>query len=131
MSHEAQQHPALLNKILVKINEPENDKYQREVVDFFSPILYMKQKFKPVIGAYKKVKINYAREAWTPEVLLKLSYLAKEAPPEIPWCMDILISKIRYLSNSKKLNEDIITMHVSLSNEVVENVPKEIMHGFL
>ena len=34
MSHEAQQHPALLNKILVKINEPENDKYQREVVDF-------------------------------------------------------------------------------------------------
>ena len=89
MSHEAQQHPALLNKILVKINEPEKDKYQREVVDFFSPILYMKQKFKPVIGAYKKVKMNHAREAWTPEVLLKLSYLEKEVPPEIHGYIDI------------------------------------------
>ena len=131
MSYEAQQHPALLTKILVKINEPENEKYQREVVDFFSPILYMKQKFKPVIGAYKKVKMNYAREAWTPEVELTLSYLEKEVPPEIPWCMDILITKIRYLSNNKKLNEDIIAVQVSLSKEVVEKVPKEIMHGFL
>ena len=85
MSYEAQQHPALLTKILVKINEPENEKYQREVVDFFSPILYIKQKFKPVIGAYKKVKMNYAREAWTPEVELKLSYLTKEVQPEIPF----------------------------------------------
>ena len=91
----------------------------------------MKQKFKPVIGAYKKVKMNHAREACTLEVELKLSYLEKEVPPEIPWCMDVLITKIRYLSNNKKLNEDIIAMQVSLSKEVVENVPTEIMHGFL
>ena len=123
-SHQVQQHPALLTKILVKINEPENEKCQREVVDFFSPILYIKQKFKPVIGSYKKVKMYYARE-------LKLSYLVQEVPPEIPWCIDVLISKIRYLSNNKKLNEDIIAMQVSLSKEVVEKVPKEIMHGFL
>ena len=129
--HEAHKHPALLTKILVKLNEPENEGYQKEVVDFLSPILYIKQKFKPVIGSYKKVKMNYAREVWTPEVELKLSYLAKEVPPEITWCMDVLITEIRYLSNNKRLNEDIIAMQVSLSKEVVEKVPKEIMHGFL
>ena len=130
-SYEAQQHPSLLTKILVKINEPENEKYQREVVYFFSPILYIKQKFKPVIGSYKKVKMNYVREVWTPEVELKLNYLVKEVPPDIPWCMDVLITKIRYLSNNKSLNEDIIAMQVSLSKEVNEKVPKEVMHGFL
>ena len=87
-SYEAQQHPALLTKILVKINEPENEKYQREVVDFFSPILYMKQKFKPVIGAYKKVKMNHARYS-RGGTEIELSG-KKEVPPEIPWCMDIL-----------------------------------------
>ena len=60
--HEAHKHPALLTKILVKLNEPENEGYQKEVVDFLSPILYIKQKFKPVIGSYKKVKMNYVRE---------------------------------------------------------------------
>ena len=60
-----------------------------------------------------------------------MNYLVKEVPPDIPWCMDVLITKIRYLSNNKSLNEDIIAMQVSLSKEVNEKVPKEVMHGFL
>ena len=75
--------------------------------------------------------MNYAREVWTPEVELKLNYLVKEVPPDIPWCMDVLITKIRYLSNNNSLNEDIIAMQVSLSKEVNEKVPKEVVHGFL
>ena len=118
MTLQEDKHPALLTKILEKLNEPENEEYQKEVVDFLSPILYIKQKFKPVIGSYKKVKMNYVREVWTPEVELKLNYLVKEVPPDVPWCMDVLITKIRYLSNNKRLNEDIIAMQVSLSNEV-------------
>ena len=45
--------------------------------------------------------------------------------------MDVLITQIRYISNNKSLNEDMIALQLSLSKIVNEKVPKEVMHGFL
>ena len=130
MSQNDTKHLALLNKVVEELNKLENVDYLKETINFFNPVLYIKQKYKPIVGSYQKVKINEIG-LWTEEAELKLDYLAKEVPPDIQFSMNLLITKIRYLSNNKSMNEDIIAMQVSLSKEVVEKVPKEIMHGLL
>ena len=88
-------HLALLTNILEELNKLENEEYQKEVINFLSPILYIKQKFKPVIGSYKKVKMN-GMKLWSPEVELKLDYLSREVPPDIQLCVNMLIIKISF-----------------------------------
>ena len=97
---------------------------------FVNPILYIKHKYKPIVGSYKKVKINEIR-LWTEEADLKLDYFAKEIPPDIKFSMNLLITKTRLLSNSKSLKEDIAALQVSRSEKVNAKVPREIVDGFL
>ena len=69
-------HLALVTKVIDELNKLENQEYQKEIADFLSPVLFIKQKFKPIIGSYRKVKMN-ALGLWTPEADLKLDYLTR------------------------------------------------------
>ena len=70
MSARTTKHFVLLNKILEELNKDENVDYIKETITFFSPVLYTKQKYKPLVGSYQKVKINEIG-LWTVEVELK------------------------------------------------------------
>ena len=66
----------LMDKILDELNKTENAKYQDFFVDWFNT----KEKFNPMVGAYKKIKIKeklHPLEAWWErEALLKKDYLS-------------------------------------------------------
>ena len=123
-------HIILVTKVIDELNKLENQEYQKEIADFLSPVLFIKQKFKPIIGSYRKVKMN-ALGLWTPEADLKFDYLAKEIPPDIKFSINLLITKTSLLSNSKSLKEDIAALQVSRSEKVNAKVPREIVGGFL
>ena len=131
MSARTTKHFVLLNKILEELNKDENVDYIKETITFFSPVLYTKQKYKPLVGSYQKVKINEIG-LWTVEVELKLDYLIKEIPPDIKsnkfW--NALATKMRELTKNKCFNEDIAALHVKKSEIVQDNFPKEIMNVF-
>ena len=82
MSKLTTKHLVLLNKIVEELNKEENVDYLKETINLFSPALYIKQKYKPFVGSYQKVKINEVG-FWTVEAELKMDYLIKEIPPDI------------------------------------------------
>ena len=45
--------------------------------------------------------------------------------------MDLLVTKMRLLSNDKHLKEDIAATQINMSEIVRAKVPREIMNGFL
>ena len=70
MSQQEVKHLALLNKVVEELNKLENVEYLKETINFFNPIIYIKQKYKPIVGSYQKVKINEIG-LWTAEADLK------------------------------------------------------------
>ena len=60
-----------------------------------------------------------------------MDYLIKEIPPDIKFSMDLLVTKMRLLSNDKSLDEDIAAIQIHMSEIVAAKVPKEIVNGFL
>ena len=126
MSHNEVKHIALLNNIVEESNKLENAGYLKGIINFLDSILYIKQKYKPIVGSYQKVKINKYR-MWSPEADLKIEYLAKEIPLDIKFSM---VTKIMLLSNDKYLKEDIAATQINRSEIVREKVPREIVNGF-
>ena len=66
-------HVVLLNKIVEGLNANESNEYQKETLTFFNPAKYTKQKNRPFVGLYEKVKLNESKI--TLEVELKLDNL--------------------------------------------------------
>ena len=129
MSKLTTKHLVLLNKIVEELNKEENVDYLKETINFFNPVLYIKQKYKPAVGSYQKVKINEIG-LWTVEAELKMDYLIKEIPPDIKFSLDLFSTKMGEPSSNKCFNEDLKALHVNKSEIVQANVSEEIVNGF-
>ena len=81
MSKLTTKHLVLLNKIVEELNKEDNVDYLKETINFFNPVLYIKQKYKPLVGSYQKVKINEIG-FWIVEAELKIDFLIKEIPTD-------------------------------------------------
>ena len=113
-----------MDEILDDLNKTENAKYQDFFVEWFKPFLYTKQKFNPMVEADKKVKIK--------EKLLPIeTWWVRKIPKYAKISMDLVISKMKELSNSRDLNEDITICQMHNSQTVQNKVPPEIVNGFL